>query len=135
MKLTNFLNIHANIDSLDVDVDVDSDTKMFFDPYLILTDNNPESDKFKILIESFFTKVTSDYYNQKEISHLFEHFHEIKENRLGMSSFGSIQGNGAGSVLSDELETEIEKYLKIFLLILNCSQNDIVILFIYSIYT
>lgn len=112
MKLTDFLNIHANIDFLDVDVD--SDTKMFFDPYLILTDNSPESDKFKILIESFFTKVTSDYYNQKEISHLFEHFHEIKENRLGMSSFGSIQGNGTGSVLSDELETEIEKYLTLY---------------------
>lgn len=112
MKLSKFLNIHTDIDFLDVDVD--SDTKMFLDPYLILTDTSPENEKFKILIESFFTKVTSDYYNQKEISYLFKHFHEIKENRLGMSSLGSIQGNGTGTILSEELEAEVEKYLTLF---------------------
>lgn len=112
MKLSKFLNIHGNFDFLDVDVD--TDTRMFLDPYLILTDDNPESDRFKILIETFFTKVTSDYYSNYDISNLFDHFHEIKENRLGMSSYGSIQGNGTGSILSEELMNEINKYLTLY---------------------
>lgn len=112
MKLTNYLSIRDSVDFFDVDVD--TDTPFFFDPYLVLTDMDQNSCNFKLSIESFFTTVTSNFYEDKDISYLFNHFEEIKENRLGLSSDGSISGNGTGPVLSEELEREIKKYLKLY---------------------
>lgn len=111
MRIKNFLNLKDSVDFYDIDVDTDN--KQFFDPYLILTDRDQNYLNFKLSIESFFTTVTKNFYEGKEISYLFKHFDETKENRLGLSHIGSFNGNGTGKILSELLESKIKEYLEL----------------------
>lgn len=109
-----------------LDVDIDTDNRMFVDPHAIRLQRDPEPfvSQANRATESFFDEVArcalaSSAIDQRRGLDLLEHFEEPWETRLGLARRGFRGHGGAkevGSWIWDSLNTDLEAFLRVGLL-------------------
>lgn len=98
MRISRHFKLHADQAELDfVDIDTARDTRLFLDPYLLATSQDPWSVDASGTIRSFFHFFLEMLYGGQadQARALFDHLHEPNETCLGLSS-KRPQGRGVG---------------------------------------
>ena len=99
MKISSLLKINASPYELDfIDVDLERDLPFYIDPFLIANINSPWAIETDRVIKNFFhafktAMVKQDY---TKADQLFQFMDEPKDNCLGVSSTGTVNGKGVG---------------------------------------
>lgn len=121
-RITQYYNITAPVPFLDVDVQ--SDNRMFLDPHSVRLQQQPFAVEATHAIDTFFREVTrcvlsgSPADAQRGLE-LLQHFEEPWETRLGMAQFGFSGHGGAdevGSRIWQALTTDLRALLSIGIL-------------------
>ena len=103
--------INANQATLDfVDVELDSDTPLYLDPYAIQIKGDDWSIKCGDYIRSFFTELLNALRasNSARATHLLQNLHEPNETRLGVSK-GKANGKAIGEKKAKLLAEAIKR--------------------------
>lgn len=87
-----------------VDIDLDSDTPLYVDPYALTTREDDWSQRCQSILLSFFQAVLSAVManDERRGTHLLSHLGEPEETRLGVSKKGN-PGRGIGTVQAAEI--------------------------------
>lgn len=99
MKITDILGLNVAQEQIDfVNIDLESDYKLFIDPFLISVADNAWCREVNNTIKNFFNKVTTLVIEgrKQEAIRLFQFMSEPKETCLGLSKTGTTNGKGVG---------------------------------------
>lgn len=110
MKISEIYKLKMSQNELDfVDINIDNDTPLFVDPYLIANQDYPFAIEANRRIKNFFSYliellISKQYEDARKI---FKHVGEINETCLGLSK-GSPRGNGIGPVNTEDIFEELK---------------------------
>lgn len=110
MRISEIFGLSLSPYELDfVDVDIDEDCPLFIDPFLISNINSQWAIQTDQIIKSFFNEfknamILKDYEKAKA---LFLYMSEPKENCLGISKKGTMNGRGVGELNTQKIVDKI----------------------------
>lgn len=105
MRISAIFNLRKTQPELDfIDIDIDSDTPLFIDPFFLSIRKDNWSIETTRTVRSFFQRVIDLIRNNqiREAKLLFRHLHEPNSTCLGMSK-GTPSGRGVGSGDTDDI--------------------------------
>lgn len=136
MKISEYFNLNKSQAELDfVDIDIDNDIQLFFDPYFISSIETELAGNCNYCIQTFFDSLVVFLHDgdKKNARLLLDHIGEINESHLGYSK-GKSAGKGTGSIdkknliesilLSDAVKSKMIEKLEDFRLFIENIGND-----------
>ncbi|RJW53995.1 hypothetical protein DXC92_01635 [Clostridiales bacterium TF09-2AC] len=112
MRISEKLGLSMSPYEMDfLDVDIEKDSELYIDPFLIANSNSQWAIQTDLVIKSFFNefKLSMEQNDYERAKDLFAYMSEPKENCLGMSKKGTTNGRGVGELNAQEIVDRIIK--------------------------